>query len=146
MKVLCMGCQRDWCLVGSLQQHLLTLSCQSAKGPKGKLVALRVTLYLATSLCPFFHPVSKILHHGPRSTTFPLSSKPPVALPTAHPKYAPVKIVTGHFCHCLSQSSGIGTAPNHAPTQAPRAAPKTSSIGTASLAISFHFSVSTPCV
>lgn len=32
----------------------------------------------------------------------PLSSVPPSSLPTAYPMYAPVTIVTGHFCHSRS--------------------------------------------
>lgn len=60
--------------------------------------------------------------------------------PSTNPTYAPVTIVTGHFCHSRSlmllaithvlypghdthQSSGIGTAPIQAPNNVPNAAP-----------------------
>ena len=33
---------------------------------------------------------------------FPFSKVPPSNLPTAYPMYAPVTIVTGHFCHSRS--------------------------------------------
>lgn len=50
------------------------------------------------------------------SILFPFNKYSPPKRNIAHPMYAPVTIVTGHFCHSLSQSSGIGTAPSHAPT------------------------------
>jgi hypothetical protein len=83
-------------------------------------------------------------YQGPRSTLLPLNKTPPASFPKAHPPYAPIKIVIGHFCHSLSQSNGIGTAPTQAPKQAPNAAPNTSSTGNAKAAIAFHFSVSIP--
>lgn len=69
----------------------------------------------------------------------PFNSVPPASLPTAYPIYAPVTIVTGHFCHSRSlqiismcnsvgrgasivyayQSSGMGIAPSHAPKTVP---------------------------
>lgn len=52
--------------------------------------------------------------------------------------------VTGHLCHSLSQSKGIGTAPNHAPSMTPTDPPKTSSMGQERPAISNHFSGSAP--
>jgi hypothetical protein len=78
--------------------------------------------------------------------TLPLTNNSPTVFPSAHPIYAPVTIVTGHFCHSLSQSKGMGTAPTHAPRHVPTAAPKTSSRGIISAAIRRHLSVSMPCV
>jgi len=69
----------------------------------------------------------------------------PSTFPTAHPIYIPATIVTGHFCHSLSQSNGIGTAPSHAPTPAPTAAPNTSSKGLCAESTSSHLEPSMPC-
>ena len=76
---------------------------------------------------------------------FPFATVPPMSFPKAYPAYAPVTIVTGHFCHSRSQSSGMGIAPNHAPTTVPIIAPLISSTGLNSAIISFHVEPSTPC-
>ena len=75
----------------------------------------------------------------------PFNSLPPASFPTTYPVYAPVTIVTGHFCHSLSQSSGIGTAPSQAPMKHPTAAPNTSSIGLYAEMISLHLALLDPC-
>src|SRR3569833_1738056 len=54
---------------------------------------------------------------------FPNRTVPPRNHPRTNPPYMPHSIVTGHFCHSRSQSSGMGTAPSQAPTQAPTAPP-----------------------
>ena len=100
--------------------------------------------------------------HSVRSITLPLRSVPPASLPIAHPMYAPVTMVMGHFCQSRSlefvsmlqlhlwlifgtnQSNGIGTAPIHAPINVPNAPPYTSSIGSRSAIIVLHLSLSTP--
>jgi hypothetical protein len=38
-------------------------------------------------------------------TLFPFNNVPPISLPTTYPVYAPVTIVTGHFCHSRSLSA-----------------------------------------
>ena len=42
------------------------------------------------------------------------------ATPPPNPATAPATHGTGHFCHGLSQSSGITMAPHHAPREAPQ--------------------------
>jgi len=51
-------------------------------------------------------------------------------LPIPAPIHNPMEQVIGQICHGLSQSSGIGNAPNHAPISAPIALQyKNSAIG-----------------
>ncbi|KAG5987146.1 hypothetical protein E4U43_005210, partial [Claviceps pusilla] len=69
-----------------------------------------------------------------------------MALPSREPAYRPTKIVTGHFCHSRSQSSGMGTAPSHEPSTAPAKAPKVSSKGAEALTTASHACPSLPLV
>ena len=90
------------------------------------------------------HPLYPQQSPQSNSILFPLTNHPPTTLPSTYPTYAPVTTVIGHLCHSLSQSNGIGTAPNHAPRNAPTAAPNTSSNGLYTDNTSFHFSVEEP--
>lgn len=85
-------------------------------------------------------------HHLPHDifTLHPLNTHAPANFPTTAPAYMPPTIVTGHFCHSRSQSSGMGIAPTHAPTQAPSVMPNTSSTGICRLAIWNHVSFTRP--
>ena len=43
------------------------------------------------------------------------------AIPSTCPNASPRTTLTGHRCHALFQSNGIGVAPAHAPAHAPHA-------------------------